>query len=175
MLHLCAELSLENLLFICSWSQVKKEICDAKCGGEVKGWMERLPSEFIPRCEAVSRFGQERDYLSMLHLLHSKYIASDAALEINISARQRRKITAQFDEEKVESISVDEALMAKGWAQLSVMYDRCAVEIWKLMNDSFARVQTTHKYEMWLAERAKRMAKAAPAQIPEDEATTPRK
>lgn len=97
-----------------------------------------VPSEFIPRCEAVTKY--PGDYLSQIHLIHKKYILPSGPLEINISARQRRRIINYFDEEKQGDGKVDVNLMAMGFEKLSTFYDRCAVEIWKLMKDSFTRL-----------------------------------
>merc|ERR1712218_99572 len=87
--------------------------------------------------------------------IHKKYILNDSPLEINISARQRRRILNYFDEEKQGEGKVDVNLMAMGWEKLSTFYDQCAVEIWKLMKDSFTRLVETHEYAIWERKKLK--------------------
>ena len=146
MMHLTVELSVENLLFICEYVQYKKKISKKHLNGKVYGWIEELPNEFIPRCEAITKYPD--DYLSQIHLIFEKYIWWGSPLELNISARRRKRILKLFDEE-IQENKVDENLMKKGWKQLAMIYDPVAVEIWKLMNDSFGRILETEKYETW--------------------------
>eukprot|EP00484_Ammonia_sp_Unknown_P021616 CAMPEP_0197053426 /NCGR_PEP_ID=MMETSP1384-20130603/27706_1 /TAXON_ID=29189 /ORGANISM="Ammonia sp." /LENGTH=297 /DNA_ID=CAMNT_0042486323 /DNA_START=213 /DNA_END=1106 /DNA_ORIENTATION=+ len=146
MTHLTTELSIENMLFTIEYIQYKQALCKQHLGGKIDGWFEQLPNEFIPRAECVTKF--PGDYLSQIHLLFDKYIVSGSPLELNISARRRRRILNQFDEEKQDG-KVDEHLMDKGWKALSVFYDPVAREIWKLMNDSFSRLSETKEYEIW--------------------------
>ena len=141
MMHLTVELSVENLLFICEYVQYKKKISKKYLkDGKIVGWIEALPNEFIPKCEALTK--QPGDYLSQIHLIFEKYIKWGSPLELNISARRRKRILQLFDEEKQEN-KVDENLMKKGWKQLSMIYDQVAVEVWTLMNDSFGRITET--------------------------------
>lgn len=146
MMHLTVELSVENLLFICEYVQYKKQISKKKLNGKMFGWIESLPNEFIPRCEAITKYPD--DYLSQIHLIFEKYICWGSPLELNISARRRKRILKLFDQD-VQENKVDENLMKKGWKQLSMIYDPVAIEIWKLMNDSFGRILETEKYETW--------------------------
>ena len=145
-INVCWIDSLENLLFICELIQFKRSLSDQHLNGKVYGWMEELPHEFIPECEAIAKYGG--NYLGQVKLIYRKYIALNAPLEINISARRRRRIVNLFDEEKHDG-KVAANLMKQGWKKLSMIFDRCAVEIWKLMNDSFGRIMETEKYEKW--------------------------
>eukprot|EP00483_Globobulimina_turgida_P007560 UN07575 len=98
MMHLTVELSVENLLFICSVIQFKRALCKQHLNGKIFGWMEELPNEFIPKCEAISKYSG--DYLSQIHLIHDKYVKWESELELNISARRRKRIIQQIDFEK---------------------------------------------------------------------------
>ena len=146
MMHLTVELSVENLLFICEYVQYKRSISRKHLNGKIVGWIEELPNQFIPKAEAIHLYPD--DYLSQIHLIFDKYIKWGAALELNISARRRKRILLAFDAEK-QNGKIDENLMKKGWKELSMFYDPVAIEIWKLMNDSFGRIIETQQYQTW--------------------------
>eukprot|EP01084_Bolivina_argentea_P298964 515309_1 len=169
MTHLQAEFSIENLLFITEYAQLKMVMIEL-CADKMEKWIADLPlpwelklppSNKLPIPCITKHFRKHMDVnetvaiqengkgnvfdkavYSTFNELYGKYIKPGATFEVNVSSLRRANIMQLF--ENTQSLSESEAFKEQSLSEtILIRFEMAVSDIEALMNDSFSRFRRT--------------------------------